>query len=360
MSRLACPGRATWTLCTLALCLPCVAAALTPLPGGDFESGTLSGWTAGGAAGGFAALAAEGNCFSGNDTSGIELAGNYAALVRAGRESGPESTGLLTSAPFEAGIGIAFSALTETFAGADLPAMPVDFRVRILGGDGSLLREVVLATSVAPLVDGCYMHPVGGAFSTHYVDTRPFTGRQVRVQFAQSSRVREAGLFTLVDDVVRLDAGDAQVLPDRPRAVAGFSRSAGGRLRLDGSLSSDPASLPLVHRWVLDGEAAPRDGEFPCIDDLEPGRYRATLVVDNGVHIDADALHFTIAPPPLAAAENGPVPSDAEVLHLAADVPLSMDCSDGADPAPEPEDEGEGEGAMDEEGEPNGEGTGSA
>ncbi|MCZ7597404.1 MAG: PKD domain-containing protein [Gammaproteobacteria bacterium] len=162
--------------------------------------------------------------------------------------------------------------------------------------------------------------------------------------------------------MVRLDARDAQVLPDRPRAVAGFSRSAGGRLRLDGALSSDPGLLPLVHRWVLDGEAAPRDGEFPCIDDLEPGRYRATLVVDNGVHIDADALHFTIAPPPLAAVENGPVPSDAEPLHLTADVPLSMDCSDAADPAPEPEGEGgeEGEEAADEEGEGAGDDAGPA
>jgi hypothetical protein len=281
-----------------------VAHSATPLPGGDFESGSLAGWEGSGNLGGFVAVADRGTCFSSFDTSGIVLPGNYSALIRAGRESEPGSTGVLTSAPFTAGIGVVFSALTESIRSANLPEMPVEFTVRILSADGNPLSAVGLKTAVVELNGGCYEYPVNGAFSTHYIDTRKFTGTQIRIQFMQTSKVRRAGLFTLVDDVIRLDAEDAQVLPDRPRAVAGFSRSGSGRLRLDGSLSSDPTGLFLTHIWTLEGEHYWREGEFPCIDDLEPGAYQAALVVTNGVHQDADTLHFVVQPEP------PPVPGD--------------------------------------------------
>ncbi len=289
------PRFALWMALTLT---SCAATAVTPLDDGDFESGALAGWSSSGRLGGFAAVVTEGECFSSFDTTGLVLSGNHAGLVRAGRPAEPGSTGTLTSRPFTAGIGVAFSALTETIEAARLPDMPVNFSVRILDAEsGAELAAVGLSTAVVPLTGACHQHPVNGAFRTHYVDTRRFTGRAIRIQFSQSSKVRRAGLFTLVDDVVRLDAEDSQVLPDRPRAVAGVSRSGGGRLRLDGSRSSEPSQMVLSFQWTIDGEAFTRDGEFPCIDDLDPGDYRATLVVSNGLHLDADTVGFVVREP---------------------------------------------------------------
>lgn len=278
--------------------MPIAVLAVTPLPDGDFESGALSGWTASARNGGVAGVATEGNCFSSFDTSGLVLAGNHAGLLRSNRPADADSTALLTSAPFSAGIGVAFSALTETIDAGRVPDMPVHFTVRILDAEsGTELSATALATAVVALSGDCYQHPVNGAFHTHFIDTRAHLGRAVRIQFSQSSKVRHAGLFTLVDDVVRLDAEDAQVLPDRPRAVAGVSRSGDGRLRLDASLSTDPARMPLTHAWRIAGEGADRAGEFPCIDDLEPGRYQATLVVDNGLYENADTVDFVVREP---------------------------------------------------------------
>lgn len=312
------------------------ATALTPLDDGDFESGALAGWSSSGRLGGFAAVVSEGECFSSFDSTGLVLSGNHAGLVRAGRPAEPGSTGLLTSRPFTAGIGVAFKALTETIDAGRLPDMPVNFSVRILdAASGAELAAVGLVTAVVPLNGDCYQHPVNGPFSTHYIDTRRFTGRDIRVRFSQSSRVRRAGLFTLVDDVARLDAEDAQVLPDRPRAVAGVSRSASGRLRLDGSRSTEPSRMLLSHRWTIDGESFTRDGEFPCIDDLEPGDYRATLVVRNGLHIDADAVSFVIRNPVEPDDGDGEDDvDDAESEAVDDDLPKDIGVDDGSDGLP--------------------------
>lgn len=312
----------------LFLCAP--AAAVTPIDGGDFEDGVFRDWAGSGHNGGFAALVGEGECFSGNDTTGLVLSGNYAALLRSDQTASHGSTGVLTSAPFTAGIGVAFSALTETLHASRYPDMPVDFRVRILSTDGVELAAVGLVTSVVGLSPDCYQYPVNGAFSTHYVDTRRFAGQQVRIQFVQSSRVRGAGLFTLVDDVIRLDEDDSQFLPDRPRAVAGVSTSGSGRLRLDGSLSTDPADLTLAFSWRVEGESFTRDGEFPCIDDLEPGKYQAALVVDNGLYIDADTIHFVVPE------------EDADSDELVETIiGGAEDCSDSDDGDADEEDESE-------------------
>lgn len=310
-----------------------LAAAATLLSGGDFESGASSGWSFSGRAGGFAGVVASGECYSANDTTGIVFQGVRAALIRSDRSATPGSSGILTSAPFTAGTGVAFKALTETRDGSRYPDMPVEFTVRILGADGSVRSAAPVNTRVVALAPGCYEYPVNGAFSTHYVDTRRFTGQQVRIQFEQSSLVRGAGLFTLVDEVVRLDAEDSQALPDRPHAVAGVSRSGSGRLRLDGSLSSDPAGMTLEYFWTVAGEPFRREGAFPCIDDLEPGDYQAALVVDNGLYMDADELHFVVRPRPVEATEPENGDSEAELDALEREALIhggagSLDCSD--------------------------------
>ncbi len=320
------------------------APAATPLADGDFESGSLAGWSASSRLDGVAGVVTQGECFSDFDTTGIVFAGNHAGLIRGNADGDPDSAGMLTSAPFTAGIGVAFRALTERIEGARLPDMPVSFSVRILDAEaGTELAAVGLTTSVVSLAGACHERPANGAFTTHYVDTRRFSGRSVRIQFTQSPVVRRAGLFTLVDDVVRLDAEDSQVLPDRPRAVAGVSRSSSGRLRLDGSRSTEPSRMVLTHRWRVAGEAFERAGEFPCIDDLAPGRYQATLVVSNGLHVDADSIDFVIREPvPVddeseadddagdAADPDGDLPKDIG-LGVDSGGLLAEDCGDEGD-----------------------------
>ncbi|KAA3634331.1 MAG: hypothetical protein DWQ08_00645 [Proteobacteria bacterium] len=321
------------------------ANAATPILGGDFENAATA-WTFSGRAGGFSGIVTQGQCFSSNDTTGIVFEGVRAGIVRTDRAATPGAAGIMTSAPFSAGIGVAFKALTETVDGRRYPDMPVDFTVRVLADDGAPLSVSSLTTSVVALAPDCYTYPVNGAFRTHYIDTRRFTGRQIRIQFEQSSRVVGAGLFTLVDEVVRLDAEDSQVLTDRPRAVAGVSRSGSGRLRLDSSLSTDPADVPLEYFWNVEGESFRREGAFPCIDDLAPGAYQAALVVSNGLYLDTDTVRFVVRPAAEAEVEvdDGVTEEELDAQEKAAltfDGDVSLDCSDSADPGADDETEEE-------------------
>src|SRR5216684_30891 len=55
-----------------------IASAQTiPLVNGNFEAGTLTGWTAGGENGGQAYLVREGSCFSFNNTQALSLSGSF-------------------------------------------------------------------------------------------------------------------------------------------------------------------------------------------------------------------------------------------------------------------------------------------
>ncbi len=324
MTRAACKALG-WSL----LLASWAATAVELLPDGDFESGRLAGWTVSGQGGGIAAVASEGECYSSNDTRGIVFEGNFAGLLRSDRGASPGSVASLTSAPFEAGVGVSFRALTETMDIDGAPDMPVEFGVRILAEDGAQLLSAVMRTAVLELQHGCPGSPVNGAFSSHFVNTRPFAGRRIRLQFAQSSLVRQAGLFTLVDEVYRFEPDDSQVLPDRPGAVAGISLGGGGRLRLDGSESSEPSGMPLVYSWTVAGEPFQRDGPFPCIDDLDPGRHQATLVVSNGINIDADTVHFVIRRPEPGSEGDGDGGDDEDSDGVQLDGGLTLDCGDG-------------------------------
>ena len=115
---------------------------------GGFEAGSLDGWAGAGQQGGFAQAVTEDYCFSAFDTTGITFAGNYAAMLRAGPKAPAGSFASLTSAPFTAGIGIGFNALTQTLSKKGIDKMPVTFVVRILSQEGTPLVSVGLNTHV--------------------------------------------------------------------------------------------------------------------------------------------------------------------------------------------------------------------
>ena len=320
-----------WLLLLLA---PSAAFSLTPLFDDGYGVGGMGGWVTGGNDGGFGSVVTEGSCFSNNDTTGIVFTGNRAGMVRSGREARLGSKGTLTSPVFTAGIGFSFKALTERMHLDRLEAMPVDFDVHVLTPEGRALKSVRLRTAVVNLERGCPSVAANGAFSTHFVDTRKFTGQPVRIQFSQGTRRAGAGFFTLVDEIIRFDPGDTQVLPYRPVARAGVSISDTERLRLDGSLSYDPGDLLLEYYWRVKGDLFQREGEFPCIDDLDPGRHQATLVVSNGLYTDADTIHFVIDEPveaepeePADTTEEEDEEEDEEDTNK--DGEFTLDCSDG-------------------------------
>ena len=210
--------------------------ALETLFDGTFETGTFQGWTASGENGGVAFTAGKGTCYSNDDTTGIQLAGNYAALLRSGREGRKDSFGTLTSLPFESGDGIAFGALSETRDGKTIRA-PINFFVRILDADsGDTLSEHQFNTAVVRLSAGCPSKPRTAGFSAHFVDTRRYRGTNIQVQFRQSTNVGGEGFFTLVDNVIKFGPGELPIFTSQPIAKAGTSFTERGTLRLDGSL----------------------------------------------------------------------------------------------------------------------------
>src|SRR5712692_1331261 len=137
------------------LCLIFISSAFAqpgPLRNGNFETGTLEGWTASGVNEGFVRLAREGSCFSYNNTEGLTLSGNFAAAVRSGGVGPTDSVGILTSDLFIASSSVTFKALSETEYGdaAKWSDDPVTFEVRLLdAADNVLLSQVVKTNLVA-------------------------------------------------------------------------------------------------------------------------------------------------------------------------------------------------------------------
>ncbi len=266
------------------------AAAFGLLTGGDFESGTLFGWAGGGENGGVAFVAANGTCFSSGDTTGIRLPGNFSAAIRSNAEGDTDSVGTLTSAPFSAGDGIAFLALTES-ADGKRSSRPNRVEVSILSESGSELRTIPFFTSVIALANGCPTEPRNGTFSSHFVDTRQFLGQTIRIQIRASTRQRGRGNFTLIDRVVLFEEGEAPIFTGRPIAVAGTSLTSNGTFRYDASLSVSPVGRELTYLWFVDGVDAPLKGQQVCVENLEPGTETSvTLVVSDGFNAESDTM----------------------------------------------------------------------
>ncbi len=273
---------------------PATAAGL--LPNGDFEAGSLIGWEAQGSRDGQVDVVTAGECFSAEDTTRISLFGRHAALLRSGESGRRSSVGILTSDPFVAGDGIVFASLTGTRDGKRV-VRPVAFEVRILTEDGAVLTAQPFQTSVVRLREGCPGEPRDGRFYVHYFDTRRFLDQSIRIQFRQNTNTGGIQPFTLIDQVIRFERGEAPLFTSRPQAVAGLSRTRRDVLRLDGSSSFDPdgGPLPLDYRWQIDGEEQVRVGEYPCVADLADGDYTATLFVNDGFHAVSDSLRFSVS-----------------------------------------------------------------
>jgi hypothetical protein len=182
------------------------------LRNGNFEAGTLEGWTASGINEGIARIAREGSCFSYNNTEGLTLSGSFAAEVRSSGLAPTDSVGLLTSDPFIAGSSISFSALSETEDGevASGSDDPVSFEVRLLDTSENVLLAQILKTNMVALnrnlAGPCTGEQRDAAFSKYSIDTSSYRGQIVKLQFRQHTNVPKRGFFTLVDDVAVDDA----------------------------------------------------------------------------------------------------------------------------------------------------------
>lgn len=191
---------------TFALATPVFPQA-PAIRNGNFETGTLEGWTAGGANEGFARLAREGSCFSYNNTEGLTLSGSFAAEIRSSGPAPTDSVGLLTSDPFIAGSSVSFSALSETEDGEVARGTndPVTFEVRLLDTSENVLLSQILKTNMVALnrnlAGPCTGEQRDAAFSKYSIDTSSYRGQMVKLQFRQHTNVAKRGFFTLVDDI---------------------------------------------------------------------------------------------------------------------------------------------------------------
>jgi hypothetical protein len=265
------------------------------LPNGDFESGSLIGWTATHIGDGIVDVVTAGDCFSAEDTTHVTLFGNHSALLRSGPSGSSRSVGILTSDPFPAGDGVVFATLTGTRDGGRV-VRPVDFRVRILDAAGKTLVMEQFSTSVVRLKEGCPSEARDGRFYVHYFDTRAFHDQDIRIQFRQNTRSSGLQPFTLIDQVLLFERGEGPLFTSKPVAVAALSSTRRGILRLDASHSFDPDEGPLAmtYSWRIQGEHRIRVGEYPCIGDLADGTYEAILYVNDGFHALSDTLRFEV------------------------------------------------------------------
>ena len=263
------------------------------IQGGDFESGSFGAWSYGGEKGGYGFIAAEGSCFSEQDTTRLTLPGNFSAAIRSGWQGGKDQVGTLVSPPFVAGEGFAFQALTEASDGRRA-RNPASFSVRLYDADTNLqLLEFDVRTAQVSLRSGCGMYPRNAGFSTHYIATEGYRGRNLRIQFRQHTNQKGYGYFTLVDNVLLYPSGELPLIMGLPVAVAGTS-TINGFLHLDASLSFDPADSELTYTWHIDDDPVPRLGRTVSIADLEDGDYRVVLYVSDGGNQVADELLLTI------------------------------------------------------------------
>ena len=179
--------------------------AVTPIPNGSFEAGD-SGWTLTGLVDGIARIETAGACFGANNTQGITFHGARALNVRSSPGAPVASTGIATSSSFTLGSALHFRALVENDDAMPL-TNPVNFEVRILAVDGSILatsslQPSILTTSPGTSDDGCLVGDLrDGPWSTHTIDTSAFAGQAGRAEFRQHTNVAGKGFFTLVDDV---------------------------------------------------------------------------------------------------------------------------------------------------------------
>ncbi len=279
-------------------------AQATQLFDGDFESGTFQGWTPSGENGGFATVAAKGSCYSGNDTTAISFNGNltsnYAALLRSNAAGQTDSIAKLRSQSFVAGNGVIFSALSETLD-PDPANRPVSLTVNIINSTGEIISEQPYLTAIVQLSQGCPSVKSDGAFSSHFIDTHHLAGQEISIEFTQHTNVESLGYFTLIDNVLFLNAGQFVLSTSQPIAVAGTGLTTSGTFFLDPRASVDPDDAPvaLSYSWFINGEDSVREIDLPCVNlnedfNLSAGNNTATLYVNDGFSYAADTIRFVV------------------------------------------------------------------
>ena len=294
---------AVWALCFL-VWSPMNLAQGNLLFDGDFESGTFQGWIPGGTNGGFASIAAKGSCFSSNDTTQISFNGNaasnYAALLRSNGNGDTGSIASLQSQAFVAGNGIIFSALSETLS-SDPADHPVDLVINIRDSSNAIISTQPYRTAIIQLAEGCPSTKRDAAFSAHFIDTHTFAGQQISVEFTQHTNNSGLGYFTLIDNVIFVDAGEFVLSSGQPIAVAGTGVTSTGTFFLDPRASIDPDDGPIAlnYSWFVNGENAVRETDVPCVNlnsdfELSNGNATATLFVNDGFNYSADTIRFVV------------------------------------------------------------------
>lgn len=273
------------------------ALAAQLLTNGDFETGDLESWEDHSSGRALAEVVQRDSCFSQQDTRGIQIRGQHAALLRGGALDAVISDGVsyatLRSNLFIAGDGFAFIALSALLSPASKQVAAI-FQVEILDAQtDSILVSQSFSPAGVELADGCPSTPISGQFSSHYFDTRGYAGQAIKIQFKQALNSRVSGpIFTLVDQLVLFKNGEQSLFYSRPYAQAGIGMTSNGIPYLDSRGSFDPDRHPtaLNYSWWLNNRRYYT--ARPCLGDTLAGSHRAVLYVNDGQHAISDSLQF--------------------------------------------------------------------
>ncbi len=198
------------------------------LGNGDFEAGTLSGFTASGLNGGLALVHREGTPFSsdpfppaGVPSFLLPFNGTFVANVRSSGPAPVDSVGILTSAPFVAGRRVAFLERSES--------RDVAIEVRVLDANAQVLISQPIA------------EPSTDRWTRRSVDTGGLVGQTITLQIRQHTLRAGFGFYTLIDDLVAdfaptlfvSPAGDFSTVVRNPDGTVTRTLKDGTRIQFD-------------------------------------------------------------------------------------------------------------------------------
>jgi hypothetical protein len=309
-----------------------VTEAAQPLTNGDFETGTLSAWSISSTQGAVVEIAQKNTCFSAVDTTQINIRGNYAALLRSNVEGDETSRAILTSPAFNAGDGVAFIAPSESLVGFEKET--VHFEVQILDAtNDAIVVSQILKPATALLHGGCPNSEDNAShFRSHYVSTRAYVGKGIKIRFVQNTKESGSPNFTLIDQVIKFNQAEQPIFYSRPHPQAGVSETHWGTPYLDsaGSFDSDKKIKEITYSWYIDSEEV-RESRNPCVADLADGNHTAALYVNDGQYALSDVIHFVIdVPTDMREDFTAQIPSNnfASINPVAQDPECSSDLLD--------------------------------
>lgn len=291
------------------LCFSITANAHTLLFDGGFESGILQGWIPGKQ--GMAIVVRRGSCFSDQDTRKLSIRGRYAGLLRSANFSSHGNAASLTSKHFTAGSGLSFLALSQNKPNS---TSLLTLNISILDQDGTLLETRPLATARSSLSTDCPSTGADTRFSRHFVSTRAYQGKTIRLRFAQHPDTAIQGGFTLIDNVSVFLSGEAAVETSLPLAIASVKFDANTQNRfLSAALPTGyiEQTREWEYSWYIQGESKIRAYYNPCINDLSPGNYSVTLYVRSATTMASDTLYFNVGN------AGNPLSGDTSICNIA-------------------------------------------